>query len=121
MSIKRLNEIAQTLDELSDEGPSELSALAEEMGVLLEALEGRLLRAEDVAQHAQRGNGDRMPRYLREINSIVQNEIRRTRGMHPDDPRMYMDDREIAYYEHARIRNAVLPPTSVFKAIGSIA
>lgn len=83
VSIKELNAIAQELDELSDEMPA-LADLSERIGKATDVLE---LDLPQVTQ--RRPDDDDMPRYLREIYNIVQNEVRgahRLQGV-PDDLR----------------------------------
>jgi hypothetical protein len=70
--ITRLNKIAQQLDELADDGPSELSDIAEQLGAIADRLDTRVRRDEEALNRRTDG----MPKYLREIDSILQHHIR---------------------------------------------
>lgn len=109
-NLLRLTEIAQRLDELSDEGPDELSGLSEKIGVLVDRLSTQILRLEGTAKAASHGSD--MPRWLREINNIVEREVRANRGRYlsPDE---YL--REQSMYDHYRA--AVRPRDATFRPL----
>lgn len=106
--IKRLTDIAQRLDELSDEGPDELSALSEEMGGLLDRLETQI---NNLSAAANRPIEQNMPEYLRRIQDVVEREIRGTRGMN-----MPRNEREMQRMYEDYLRYSV-PRQQTFKPI----
>jgi hypothetical protein len=112
--IKRLTDIAQRLDELSDEGPAELSTIAEDLGGILETLEKRI---EGLNVQVQRqSQGKDIPRYLHEIYNIVQNEVRgayRLQGF-PEEIRL------AEYYRMQAERDVHRPLPSVQKMLAGI-
>jgi hypothetical protein len=112
-NIKALNDIAQRLDELADDGPDELTVIAEELGQVADRLQNQI---EQLDLRLAKSPRDDLPRYLREINSIVQREVSgafRMRGL-PDD----MLAAEYYRYQMERDMSRSLP--SVKSVLGGI-
>jgi Ni/Co efflux regulator RcnB len=95
--IAKINDLAQQLDELSDEGPAELSSIAEQLGAIAERLDAAHRQQQEMLSRRD----DNMPRYLREINSIVDREIHGSRGYRaPSNEREFQ--RMVHEYERYR-------------------
>lgn len=66
--INRMNILIQRLDELSDEGPSELAGIAEEMGEMVNRLDDRIT----ALQNRRLTPEERMPEYLAKIKQVME-------------------------------------------------
>lgn len=120
--ISRLTEIAQRLDELSDEGPTELAALAEEMGAAVEGLEQEFIRLTERPLQT----GQILPEYLREIQSIVERRAEeviyhRYGNSNPASPYITINIPNRGHYDavaYDRLAGPVLDPKAISKIAG---
>ena len=76
-NIERLLDVAKRLDEMADDGPSELTTLSDEIGKIAASLEDRPRSGPPVP----------MPRWMQDIQYIVERNAEEiayhTRGKHP--------------------------------------